>query len=116
MSTQTAESLMDDEDLAPDARDDVTMADREESSRATAQAAVAEAEDIARLVPLIEGLLFAAGAPVPVARLVDALDGPERRQVVRALDLLGERLEEDGHGLRLVRVAGGYQLRTLAEH
>src|SRR5262249_47341720 len=36
--------------------------------------------------------------------------------VVRALELLGERLEEDGRGLRLVRVAGGYQLRTLAEH
>jgi segregation and condensation protein B len=129
MSTQTAEILMDDEDVAPepmgdeaprDARGLGDEADDErgaaEASAAAARAAVADAEDVARLVPLIEGLVFAAGAPVPVARLVDALDGPERRQVVRALELLGERLEEDGRGLRLVRVAGGYQLRTLAEH
>ena len=120
MGTQTAEILMDDEDIAPDttgagAPDDERTA-AEEASNAAARAAVADAEDVARLVPLIEGLVFAAGAPVPVARLVEALDGPERRQVVRALELLGERLEEDGRGLRLVRVAGGYQLRTLAEH
>jgi segregation and condensation protein B len=76
----------------------------------------AQAEDAARLAPILEGLLFAAGAPVPVARLVEALDGPDRKQVMRALDLLDARLAEDGRGLRLMRVAGGYQLRTLAEH
>jgi segregation and condensation protein B len=76
----------------------------------------AEADDAARLAPILEGLLFAAGAPVPVARLVEALDGPDRKQVMRALDVLDARLAEDGRGLRLMRVAGGYQLRTLAEH
>jgi segregation and condensation protein B len=119
MGTQTAEILMDDEDIAPDTTGDEPRAAAdaaEEASTVAARAAVADAEDVARLVPLIEGLVFAAGAPVGVARLVEALDGPERRQVVRALDLLAERLEEDGRGLRLVRVAGGYQLRTLAEH
>jgi segregation and condensation protein B len=119
MSTQTAEILMDDEDVAPESRGAEARAlaeVAEEESAAAARAAVADAEDVARLVPLIEGLVFAAGAPVPVSKLVDALDGPERRQVVRALEQLGERLEEDGRGLRLVRVAGGYQLRTLAEH
>jgi segregation and condensation protein B len=76
----------------------------------------ADADDAARLAPILEGLLFAAGAPVPVARLVEALDGPDRKQVMRALDALDARLAEDGRGLRLMRVAGGYQLRTLAEH
>jgi segregation and condensation protein B len=76
----------------------------------------AEAEDAARLAPVLEGLLFAAGAPVPVARLVEALDGPDRKQVMRALDVLDAKLADDGRGLRLMRVAGGYQLRTLAEH
>jgi segregation and condensation protein B len=127
MSTQTAEILMDEDDVAPprpegtphepdrDAESGAAGTGEADES-ATARAAVADAEDVARLVPLVEGLVFAAGAPVPVARLVEALDGPERRQVMRALELLGERLEEEGRGLRLVRVAGGYQLRTLAEH
>jgi segregation and condensation protein B len=120
MSTQTAEVLMDDEEIASaieaqPRRTPPAGADRNEASP-TAREVVAEAEDVARLVPLVEGLLFAAGAPVPMARLVDALDGPDRRHVLRALELLGERLDEDGRGLRLVRVAGGYQLRTLPEH
>jgi len=90
------------------------MADQEDD--APERDARAEADDAARLAPILEGLLFAAGAPVPVARLVEALDGPDRKQVMRALDLLDAKLADDGRGLRLMRVAGGYQLRTLAEH
>jgi segregation and condensation protein B len=116
MSTQTAEILVDDEDDAPGRSGLAAEADATADDSVDARAAMADAEDVARLAPLLEGLLFAAGAPVPIPRLIEALDGPERRQVVRALELLGERLEEEGRGLRLVRVAGGYQLRTLAEH
>jgi len=88
----------------------------EEPDDAPEPDARAETEDATRLAPVLEGLLFAAAAPVPVARLVEALDGPDRKQVMRALDVLDGRLAEDGRGLRLLRVAGGYQLRTLAEH
>ena len=72
--------------------------------------------DLGRLPALIESLLFAAGAPVPLARLVDALAGPERREVTAALKMLAEGYERDGRGIRLVQVGGGYQLRTPAEH
>jgi segregation and condensation protein B len=93
------------------------MADHEgRDDDAPERDARAEADDAARLAPILEGLLFAAGAPVPVARLVEALDGPDRKQVMRALDALDAKLADDGRGLRLMRVAGGYQLRTLAEH
>jgi segregation and condensation protein B len=71
---------------------------------------------VARLPALLESLLFAAGAPVPVARLVEALGGPSRAEVVRALEELARSYERDERGLRLVQVAGGYQLRTPAEH
>jgi segregation and condensation protein B len=71
---------------------------------------------VGRLPAVLESLLFAAGAPVPLGRLVDALDGPGRGEVVRALEELARRYEADGRGLRLVQVAGGYQLRTPAEH
>src|SRR6185436_6406867 len=117
MNTQTAEILVDTEDLAPEAPSvqamlDMTPTTATESADPEPDAAAAD-DDVARLVPLVEGLLFAAGVPVPVARLVEALDGPDRRQVLRAMQLLGDRLEAEGRGLRLVRVAGGYQLRTL---
>ena len=118
MNTQTAEALVDADDLVEEAPAVQAMLDMKPTTPedGAGDPDAVEAEDVARLVPLVEGLLFAAGAPVPIARLVDALDGPDRRQVLRALQLLGERLEADGRGLRLVRVAGGYQLRTLAEH
>jgi len=77
------------------------------------RAAVAE---LGQLPSVIESLLFAAGAPVPVARLVEALEGPSRSEVVQALDALAAEYERCGRGLRLVQVAGGYQLRTPAEH
>ncbi|HJQ84047.1 MAG TPA: SMC-Scp complex subunit ScpB, partial [Candidatus Binatia bacterium] len=73
-------------------------------------------EDLGRLPAVLESLLFAAAAPVPVARLMEALDGPGRAEIVRALERLAERYEREGRGLRLVQVAGGWQLRTPVEH
>ncbi len=64
----------------------------------------------------LESMLFAAGQPVPVARLVQALDGPSRAEVVQALDALAASYERTRRGLRLVQVAGGYQLRSPSEH
>jgi segregation and condensation protein B len=72
--------------------------------------------DHARLASVIESLLVAAGAPVPLGKLVDALHGPDRREVLAALDTLATRLESDARGVRLVQVAGAYQLRTPPEH
>lgn len=68
------------------------------------------------VVGIVEAMLFAASEPVPVARLVQVLDGIERREVVAALRSLRDRFDADGSGLMLVEVAGGWQLRTRAEH
>ena len=72
--------------------------------------------DHSRLASVIESLLLAAGAPVALGKLVDALHGPDRREVLAALDALATRLEEEARGVRLVQVAGAYQLRTPPEH
>jgi segregation and condensation protein B len=72
--------------------------------------------DLGRLPAVLESLLFAAGAPVPIARLVDALDGPGRAEVLAALEALAATYERDGRGIRLIQVGGGWQLRTPSEH
>src|SRR5262245_39208051 len=66
-----------------------------------------------RLQAIVESLLFAAAAPVPLARLVQALDGHDRREVAAAVRRLSETYEREDRGLRLVEVAGGYQIRTV---
>jgi segregation and condensation protein B len=78
--------------------------------------AAAALADRPQLVAVIESLLFAAGAPVPLSRLVEALGGASRADVVAALEALAQAYEREGRGLRVVHVAGGYQLRTPAEH
>jgi len=69
-----------------------------------------------RLQAIVESLLFAAAAPVPLARLVQALDGHDRREVAAAVRRLAETYEREDRGLRVVEVAGGYQIRTVPEH
>jgi segregation and condensation protein B len=72
--------------------------------------------DHARLAAVLESLLLAAGAPVTLGKLVEALHGPDRREVLAALDALATRCEREERGVRLVQVAGAYQLRTPPEH
>jgi segregation and condensation protein B len=73
-------------------------------------------ETMGRLPAVLESLLLAAGAPVPIARLVDALGGPGRGEVRRALEALRAHHERRGSGIRVVEVGGAWQLRTPAEH
>jgi segregation and condensation protein B len=72
--------------------------------------------DEERLKAILESLLFAAGEPVPLARLAAVLDNVAREAVKKAL---GEMILGYGAGARgvvLEEVAGGYQLRTPKEH
>jgi segregation and condensation protein B len=65
-----------------------------------------------RLRSILESLLFAAGDPVSLGKLAQVLPGYERRDIVRALNELGEEYAREERGFRLQQVAGGYQLRT----
>jgi segregation and condensation protein B len=60
------------------------------------------------LVAAVEALLFAAGEPVTAAEIADALGLLDPTAVREVLAVIARR---DG-GLRLVEVAGGWQLRT----
>jgi segregation and condensation protein B len=61
---------------------------------------------------IIESLLFVADGPLTIQRLGEVLEGVEREDLRSTLDELQAELENSRRGVRLVEVAGGYQLRT----
>lgn len=70
----------------------------------------------AQLAAIIESMLFAAGSPVPLRRLVEVLDGPTVAEVRTAVELLRQDYAPGKRGIQLVEVAGGYQFRTAREN
>jgi segregation and condensation protein B len=62
------------------------------------------------LEPMLEALLFAAGEPVTVTELVAAIGEVDPATVRAALHELAQRYA--GRGIRLVKIGGGWQLRT----
>jgi len=71
--------------------------------------------DDQRLKALLESLLFAAGEPVTLARLEDAIQEAPRDQIRSALSRMASEYSAGGRGLVLEEVGGGYQLRTRKE-
>jgi segregation and condensation protein B len=69
-----------------------------------------------RLKAILEGLLLAAGSPVSLAQLVNALETVPRDTIRLALADLASNYAANGRGILLEEVANGYQLRTAKEH
>jgi segregation and condensation protein B len=69
-----------------------------------------------RLNAILESLLFAAGEPVPMARLQAVLESVPREAIRKALGELALSYANGSHGIVLEEVAGGYQLRTAREY
>src|SRR6266446_5755608 len=65
--------------------------------------------------PIIEALLFVSPEPVSIERLQEVLEGMDRARIQSLLGLMANEYEQNGHGLQLVEVAGGYQLTTKQE-
>lgn len=61
---------------------------------------------------IIESLLFVADAPLTIQKLSEVLEDVEKKDIRSTLDELQAELENGRRGVRLVEVAGGYQLRT----
>jgi len=72
-----------------------------------------------RLSLAVESLLFVAGEPITLAALLEVLRNfhPDLtgRQLRAVLERLRLQLREQGRGVRLAEVAGGFQLRTPSE-
>ena len=61
---------------------------------------------------IVESLLFVADGPQPVQRFVELLDGVDKETILAVLRELQAECQAPERGVRLVEVAGGYQLRT----
>jgi segregation and condensation protein B len=68
------------------------------------------------LAKLLEAALFASARPVPVEEL-SALD-PEasNADIAAALDEIRHHYDEEGHGVELTEIGGGWQILTRAEY
>ena len=69
-----------------------------------------------RLKAILESLLFAAGEPVALPQLANALDNVPRDAIRKALSEMAVTYGSGDRGIVLEEIAGGYQLRTPKEH
>ncbi len=76
----------------------------------------AEAIDARELKAILEAVLFVSPEPVPLARLLSIVGTVSKAEVVQALGILAHDLDQDGRGIQLVQVAGGYRLVTKQEY
>ena len=67
------------------------------------------------LLPVIESLLFVSGEPIALDRLKVLLEGIGMERIKDGLDVLREKYDNNGHGVQLVEVAGGFQIVTRPE-
>lgn len=72
--------------------------------------------DVRELKAILEAVLFVSPEPVPVARLMSIVGAVSKAEVVQALDILAHDLDQEGRGIQLVQVAGGYRLVTKQEY
>ena len=61
---------------------------------------------------VLESLLFVADGPLTLQRCAEVLEGVSKDEIRSVLDQMQGELESQRRGVRLVEVAGGYQLRT----
>jgi segregation and condensation protein B len=73
-------------------------------------------QDVGELQAILEALLFVSSEPLSVARLVAVLGNVPKVDVEEALRHLGQALDQDGRGVRLAAVAGGYRLVTKLDY
>jgi segregation and condensation protein B len=68
------------------------------------------------MMAVIESLLFASGDPLTADRIKEVLEGTDKKTVERLLLELQKDYDSREGGLRIVQIAGGYQLVTPPDH
>jgi segregation and condensation protein B len=69
-----------------------------------------------RLESVLESILFASDRPLPVSELKKLVGERTGGKVTAALEALRERREQEGSGIQVIEVAGGWHLRTRSDN
>lgn len=64
---------------------------------------------------VIEALLFSCDQPLPIDKIRDVLDNMEAVEVRRIIEELKGDCEKSNRGIRIVEIAGGFQMITTPE-
>src|SRR3989338_4687551 len=64
----------------------------------------------------IEAIVYVADEPVTPEQIAAVLDGVSRDAVLRVLRMLQQEYSQDGRGIEIREVAGGYKMSTKPEH
>ena len=115
----TVEQETDDMALAETASAIESNGSQDEVTKETGIEAVnsrSEAIDARELKAILEAILFVSPEPVPVARLMSIVGTASKVDIVQALGILTHDLDQDGRGIQLAQVAGGYRLVTKQEY
>jgi segregation and condensation protein B len=70
----------------------------------------------AELRGVVEALVWASPEPITMLRLAQLLEGVPKSEITRAVEDLRADYAQEGRGLRLIEVAGGFQITTRPEH
>jgi segregation and condensation protein B len=73
-------------------------------------------QGMGELQAILEALLFVSSEPLSLARLVAVMGNVPKAEVEVALQNIGQALEQEGRGVRLAIVAGGYRLVTKQDY
>lgn len=78
------------------------------------EAEVEESEELAEqeIKGIVEAVLFVSHEPITVEKLAQVLEGLPKSKVLETLRVLQADYEQEGRGLRLSEVAGGFLLST----
>lgn len=109
MIEQTVVEQMPDEQ---DTVSDPSTNGHQPSAPPTVAEVIAERE----LKAILEAMLFVSPEPLSLTRFMAALGDVTKAEIERVLRSLGEELEQEGRGVRLVEIAGGFRLVTKPEY
>ena len=69
----------------------------------------------APLKSLVEAILFASGSPVLIEQLAKTVERASKEEIRQTLKQLTEEYEDSARGLKILEIAGGYQMVTKRE-
>ena len=90
----------------------LAAASAQEHAEAEAEPELPESAPPGRLESVIESILFASDRPLPVNELKKLVGERTAAKVSAALEALRARRDDEGSGIQVIEVAGGWHLRT----